>query len=85
MNRRRRTLRRSHRPRHPLGRPGTTVEIARAALFLAAPEAGDVNGAVQTVDGGWTADYRRDFEGAVVGLATDEGNLTTDHRSQGCR
>ena len=28
---------------------------------LAAPEAGYVNGAVLTVDGGWTAGYARDF------------------------
>lgn len=45
----------------PLGRPGTVEEVAHAALFLAAPEAGYFNGAVLTVDGGWTAGYARDF------------------------
>jgi NAD(P)-dependent dehydrogenase (short-subunit alcohol dehydrogenase family) len=45
----------------PLGRPGTPEEVACAALFLAAPEAGYFNGAILTVDGGWTAGYARDF------------------------
>ncbi len=45
----------------PLGRPGTTDEIAHAALFLAAPESSYITGHVLTVDGGWTAGYSRDF------------------------
>ncbi|MGD9720902.1 MAG: SDR family NAD(P)-dependent oxidoreductase [Pirellulales bacterium] len=45
----------------PLGRPGTTDEVAHAALFLAAPESSYINGHVLTVDGGWTAGYTRDF------------------------
>lgn len=45
----------------PLGRPGTTDEIAVAALFLADPENSYMNGHVLTIDGGWTAGYSRDF------------------------
>lgn len=45
----------------PLGRPGTTDEIAVAALFLADPENSYMNGHILTVDGGWTAGYTRDF------------------------
>ena len=45
----------------PLGRPATTEEIAHAVLFLVAPEASYINGAILTVDGGWTAGYTRDW------------------------
>jgi len=45
----------------PLHRPGTSDDIAYAALFLAAPESAYVNGHCLTVDGGWTAGYSRDF------------------------
>jgi 3-oxoacyl-[acyl-carrier protein] reductase len=45
----------------PLARPGTTDEIAVAALFLADPENSYMNGHVLVVDGGWTAGYTRDF------------------------
>lgn len=45
----------------PVGRPGTPEEIAHAALFLVSPGATYVNGAVLTVDGGWTAGYTREW------------------------
>jgi NAD(P)-dependent dehydrogenase (short-subunit alcohol dehydrogenase family) len=45
----------------PLGRPGNPEEVAHAVLFFAAPEASYVNGAILTVDGGWTAGYAREF------------------------
>jgi 3-oxoacyl-[acyl-carrier protein] reductase len=45
----------------PVGRPGTTAEIAVAALFLADPENSYTNGHMLTIDGGWTAGYAREF------------------------
>jgi 3-oxoacyl-[acyl-carrier protein] reductase len=44
-----------------LGRPGTSDEIAVAALFLAAPDNSYTTGHILTVDGGWTAGYAREF------------------------
>jgi NAD(P)-dependent dehydrogenase (short-subunit alcohol dehydrogenase family) len=41
----------------PLGRPGTTEEIAEAALFLVSPASRYINGQVLAVDGGWTAGF----------------------------
>ena len=46
----------------PLGRPGTTEEIANAVLFFAAPESSYVTGQILCVDGGWSAGgFLRDF------------------------
>ncbi len=41
--------------RQPIGRLGKPEEIAHMALYLASAEAGFVNGAVISIDGGWTA------------------------------
>jgi NAD(P)-dependent dehydrogenase (short-subunit alcohol dehydrogenase family) len=41
--------------RQPIGRLGKPEEIAAMALYLASPAAGFVNGAVLSIDGGWTA------------------------------
>lgn len=39
----------------PVGRFGTTADVAAAVLYLAAPAAGLTTGTVLSVDGGWTA------------------------------
>lgn len=41
--------------RQPIGRMGLPDEIAAAALYLAADEAGFVTGSAFVIDGGWTA------------------------------
>jgi 3-oxoacyl-[acyl-carrier protein] reductase len=45
----------------PLGRPGSTAEIAVAVLFLSDSENTYTHGHILTVDGGWTAGYAREF------------------------
>ncbi|HYM84905.1 MAG TPA: 3-oxoacyl-ACP reductase family protein [Candidatus Dormibacteraeota bacterium] len=41
--------------RIPVGRVGTTAELAAAVRYLASPEAAMVTGSVLVIDGGWTA------------------------------
>jgi NAD(P)-dependent dehydrogenase (short-subunit alcohol dehydrogenase family) len=41
--------------RLPVGRNGTTTDVAAAVLFLASPAASFVNGTNILTDGGWTA------------------------------
>ena len=41
--------------RLPIGRVGTTTDVAGAVLYLASPAGGLVSGHVLVVDGGWTA------------------------------
>lgn len=41
--------------RIPVGRVGTTMDVAGAVVYLASPAAGLVSGTVLAVDGGWTA------------------------------
>ncbi len=56
---------------YPLGRPGTTHEVAQAALFLASDEASFITGHALLVDGGLTAQLQ-DSVGATVQRALAE-------------
>lgn len=40
--------------RQPMGRLGTTTEVAALAAYLASPEAAFTTGAIHIIDGGWT-------------------------------
>lgn len=40
---------------HPIGRMSTPDEVARAIMFLAAPESGGITGTILSVDGGYVA------------------------------
>ena len=40
---------------HPIGRMSTPDEVARAIVFLAAPESGGITGTILSVDGGYVA------------------------------
>lgn len=39
----------------PMGRPASTQDIAKAALFFVSPEAGHITGQALVIDGGWTS------------------------------
>jgi NAD(P)-dependent dehydrogenase (short-subunit alcohol dehydrogenase family) len=41
--------------RLPIGRVGTTTDVAAAVIYLASPAGAMVSGHVLLVDGGWTA------------------------------
>jgi 3-oxoacyl-[acyl-carrier protein] reductase len=43
----------------PLGRAGTPLDIAEAAMFLLSPAAAYITGQTLTVDGGWTAGEKK--------------------------
>ena len=40
--------------RQPMGRVGTTAEIAALAVYLASDESGFTTGTAQVIDGGWS-------------------------------
>ena len=40
---------------HPIGRMSTAAEVARAIVFLAAPESAGITGTILSVDGGYVA------------------------------
>ncbi len=40
---------------HPMGRLGTSEEVAKAALFLASEDASFISGSLLLVDGGYTS------------------------------
>ena len=50
-----RSISRGVQDRLPIGRVGTTTDVAGAVLYLASPAGGMVSGHMLVVDGAWTA------------------------------
>ena len=55
----------------PLGRQGTTADIAQTAMFLASPLASYITGAVIPVDGGWSLSGFASMGTSLKDLAQD--------------
>jgi 3-oxoacyl-[acyl-carrier protein] reductase len=58
-------------PISPTGRAATPEDIAAAALFLASPDARQINGVTLTIDGGWTVQSPLPEETSQNGSGTD--------------